>query len=434
MPDISIRVAAQDEASAALGAVGTSALTLGTNFETADVKISAVVQRMRDGASLASTEWTTFSTAYATGWTNRTTAATVADGVLIALEAAQKIRGTTVVNEEAANTVLRVKNYTDIGIAAGNLDYMDGVRNGNAYVRLGQLGGWWTAARDTILAVIDRSLLPGFDRFVGGLGGLVTASDNTASAVGSAFVRMANDVVREVARAQAARDALARAAAIPAPAGGGGVPLSVGAGGGGGGGSGAGAAAVSGGGMAGSVVPKGGGSVVSSSIKSSAFTAMALHGDPGFGGDSGKGTDEPGYGRSGFATGLDRGNGSNNVGSWGTSVNSLAYPGFEQFVWPPGGPDQGLYGDGSMTGVRGRASGGPVTAGSPYVVGEQGPEMFVPSGSGTIISNDAMGGWSRASGGGSVNVQTLNIYGVQDVGAMFTSVLREARARGVAIG
>ena len=433
MPDISIRVAAQDEASAALGAVGTSALSLGTNFETADVKISGVVQRMRDGASLASTEWTTFSTAYATGWTNRTTAATVADGVLIALEAAQKIRGTTVVNEEAANTVLRVKNYTDIGIASGNLDYMDGVRNANAYVRLGQLGGWWTAARDTILGVIDRSLLPGFDRFVGGLGGLVTASDTTATAVGGAFVRMANDVVREVARAQAARDALARAAAIPAPApGGGAVPLSVGSSGGGGGGGAA--AAVSGGGVAGSVVPKGGGTVVSSIIKSSASTALALHGDRGFGGDSGYGTDEPGFGRSGFATGFDRGNGSNNVGSWGTLVNSLAAPGFEQFVWPPGGPDLGLYGDGSMTGVRGRAAGGPVSAGSSYLVGEQGPEMFVPSASGTIISNDAMGGWSRASGGGSVNVQTLNIYGVQDVGAMFTSVLREARARGVAIG
>ena len=421
MPDISIRVAAQDEASAALGAVGTSALSLGTNFETADGKISGVVQRMRDGASLAATEWTTFSTAYATGWTNRTTAATVADGVLIALEAAQKIRGTTVVNEEAANTVLRVK------------DYMDGVRNANAYVRLGQLGGWWTAARDTILGVIDRSLLPGFDRFVGGLGGLVTASDTTATAVAGAFVRMANDVVREVARAQAARDALARAAAIPAPArGGGAVPLSVGSSGGGGGG--AVAAAVSGGGMAGSVVPKGGGTVVSSIIKSSASTALALDGDRGFGGDSGYGTDEPGFGRSGFATGFDRGNGSNNVGSWGTLVNSLAAPGFEQFVWPPGGPDLGLYGDGSMTGVRGRASGGPVSAGSSYLVGEQGPEMFVPSASGTIISNDAMGGWSRASGGGSVNVQTLNIYGVQDVGAMFTSVLREARARGVAIG
>lgn len=36
----------------------------------------------------------------------------------------------------------------------------------------------------------------------------------------------------------------------------------------------------------------------------------------------------------------------------------------------------------------GRAFGGPVTAGLPYMVGERGPEMFVPSQNGTIISNN----------------------------------------------
>ena len=35
----------------------------------------------------------------------------------------------------------------------------------------------------------------------------------------------------------------------------------------------------------------------------------------------------------------------------------------------------------------GRAAGGPVRAGTPYVVGERGPEMFVPSVSGTIVPN-----------------------------------------------
>jgi len=38
-----------------------------------------------------------------------------------------------------------------------------------------------------------------------------------------------------------------------------------------------------------------------------------------------------------------------------------------------------------------RAVGGPVSANSPYIVGEKGPEMFVPSGSGTIIPNHNMG-------------------------------------------
>jgi len=53
----------------------------------------------------------------------------------------------------------------------------------------------------------------------------------------------------------------------------------------------------------------------------------------------------------------------------------------------------------------GRAAGGPVTNGRPYVVGEKGPELFVPSGSGNIISNSAMrsGGGSGGMGGVTVN-------------------------------
>lgn len=41
--------------------------------------------------------------------------------------------------------------------------------------------------------------------------------------------------------------------------------------------------------------------------------------------------------------------------------------------------------------VPGRANGGPVSAGSPYVVGERGPELFVPRNSGSIIPNGAGG-------------------------------------------
>lgn len=39
-----------------------------------------------------------------------------------------------------------------------------------------------------------------------------------------------------------------------------------------------------------------------------------------------------------------------------------------------------------------RASGGPVSAGSPYIVGERGPELFVPGRSGSIVPNDSLGG------------------------------------------
>jgi hypothetical protein len=48
-----------------------------------------------------------------------------------------------------------------------------------------------------------------------------------------------------------------------------------------------------------------------------------------------------------------------------------------------------------LTGTLGkRANGGPVTGGSPYIVGERGPELFVPGRSGTIVANDKMGGGS----------------------------------------
>lgn len=39
-----------------------------------------------------------------------------------------------------------------------------------------------------------------------------------------------------------------------------------------------------------------------------------------------------------------------------------------------------------------RAAGGPVTNGTPYVVGERGPEVFIPRGSGTIVPNHALAG------------------------------------------
>lgn len=45
----------------------------------------------------------------------------------------------------------------------------------------------------------------------------------------------------------------------------------------------------------------------------------------------------------------------------------------------------------SGTTIGTRASGGPVASGKPYVVGEAGPELFVPGQTGTIVPNGAMG-------------------------------------------
>jgi hypothetical protein len=40
----------------------------------------------------------------------------------------------------------------------------------------------------------------------------------------------------------------------------------------------------------------------------------------------------------------------------------------------------------------GRAPGGPVNRGTAYIVGERGPELFVPRSSGSIVANDDLPG------------------------------------------
>jgi phage-related minor tail protein len=47
-----------------------------------------------------------------------------------------------------------------------------------------------------------------------------------------------------------------------------------------------------------------------------------------------------------------------------------------------------------------RAAGGPVSGGSPYLVGERGPEMFVPRSSGAIVPNHRL----AAGGGGGITI------------------------------
>jgi hypothetical protein len=57
-----------------------------------------------------------------------------------------------------------------------------------------------------------------------------------------------------------------------------------------------------------------------------------------------------------------------------------------------------------------RADGGPVGAGKAYVVGERGPEMFVPRQNGSIVPNDAL------AGGGGTQITNVN-YSIQAVDA-----------------
>jgi hypothetical protein len=76
-----------------------------------------------------------------------------------------------------------------------------------------------------------------------------------------------------------------------------------------------------------------------------------------------------------------------------------------------------------------RALGGPVTAGTPYLVGEQGPELFMPQQSGQIVPNGAVGNTLAIS----FNVNSLDPSSAAAVIAgnerVITNVVRRAMVR-----
>jgi hypothetical protein len=97
----------------------------------------------------------------------------------------------------------------------------------------------------------------------------------------------------------------------------------------------------------------------------------------------------------------------------------------------------GLFGGGTTPEVPELADGGYASATKPHLVGERGPELFIPSASGRVVSNSDLGGM-----GGQVN-QTFNITtGVQQtvraeiqslmpqIAAASTKAVLDARRRG----
>lgn len=82
----------------------------------------------------------------------------------------------------------------------------------------------------------------------------------------------------------------------------------------------------------------------------------------------------------------------------------------------PGGTTNNAAGQGRVLPTR--ATGGPVTAGQPYLVGERGQEIFIPNVAGTIIPNHALGG-----GGLTINV----------VGAQTGTIRATSKAQAIAV-
>ena len=69
--------------------------------------------------------------------------------------------------------------------------------------------------------------------------------------------------------------------------------------------------------------------------------------------------------------------------------------------------------------LPGLAAGGPAQAGQPYIVGEKGPELFVPKNAGTVIPNNQLSqGATNAVATGAVNAPITNNYNTYNINAV----------------
>lgn len=71
----------------------------------------------------------------------------------------------------------------------------------------------------------------------------------------------------------------------------------------------------------------------------------------------------------------------------------------------------------------GRATGGAVTQGTAYMVGERGPELFVPNTSGSIVPNNAMGG-------STININVSGAIDPESTARQIISILNNSAYRG----
>ncbi len=85
--------------------------------------------------------------------------------------------------------------------------------------------------------------------------------------------------------------------------------------------------------------------------------------------------------------------------------------------------------------LPGMATGGPVSAGVPYIVGEKGQEVFVPNVNGRIIPNHELGGWAAdlagagAGTGGAPLIGVANVYNDVDIRALSYQVAQYQQRR-----
>ena len=97
-------------------------------------------------------------------------------------------------------------------------------------------------------------------------------------------------------------------------------------------------------------------------------------------------------------------------------------------------------GFGIFENLTGFANGGRPPVGRPSIVGERGPELFVPSTAGTIIPNNKMGGMNNnivvnvaVDGGASVDADENNSkqFGLALAAAIQSEIINQKRAGGL---
>jgi hypothetical protein len=96
--------------------------------------------------------------------------------------------------------------------------------------------------------------------------------------------------------------------------------------------------------------------------------------------------------------------------------------GVKGFVNPIGGGFGGFLAKavGTFGGMLGLATGGPADGGTPYIVGEQGPELFVPKTDGVVVPNHMLNNPHRASGGPVKSASDFAKMLLQGLGAPLT--------------
>ncbi len=72
--------------------------------------------------------------------------------------------------------------------------------------------------------------------------------------------------------------------------------------------------------------------------------------------------------------------------------------------------------------------GGPVNAGTSYMVGERGPELFTPNTNGTIIPNNRLS--ASAMGGTVINLTVNGAIDSESTARQIVTILNNSSARG----